>query len=65
MQEPRTSVQIEEARRQRVVRYARRGLVAGYLHSLSARHAGVRGERSSQPGTVASPSAWEAARAPA
>ena len=49
MQQPRTSVQIEEARRKRVVRDARRGLVAGYIHSLSARHASVRHDRSVRP----------------
>jgi hypothetical protein len=45
MQDPSPSVTIEQARRLRAVRHARRGVVAGYLHSLSDRHASVRREQ--------------------
>jgi hypothetical protein len=52
MQEPRTAVQIDEARRRRAARHARRGVVAGYLHSLSDRHATVRREQPTKQATA-------------
>lgn len=38
MPDPRTAAKIETARRAPRNRRARRGVVAGYIHSLSARH---------------------------
>jgi hypothetical protein len=38
MQDTRTSAPVESAKRIAVRRRAKRGLVAGYIHELSARH---------------------------
>ena len=38
MQDTRTSAPVESAKRIAVRRRAKRGLVAGYIHEISARH---------------------------
>jgi hypothetical protein len=38
MKDPRTPAPVESAKRTAVRRRAKRGLVAGYIHEISARH---------------------------
>ena len=50
MQDTRTSAPVESAKRLAVRRRAKRGLVAGYIHELSARHgAAVRPQPAVEP----------------
>ena len=49
-QPQRSSVQADAVRRIQATRRARRGLVAGYIHALSARH--VAGQPRPRPAAV-------------
>jgi len=50
MQDTRTSAPVESARRMAVRRRAKRGLVAGYIHEISGRHASaVQAQPAPQP----------------
>ena len=50
MQDTRTSAPVESAKRLAVRRRAKRGLVAGYIHEISGRHAAaVRPQPAPQP----------------
>jgi hypothetical protein len=50
MQDTRTSAAVESAKRLAVRRRAKRGLVAGYIHEISARHASaVRPQPAPEP----------------